>query len=473
MNIKIIGISKNNYKKLFVYLICIIILVIVVQFEPPGDLSSAGFKMLGIALISAILWTTEAVPIPVTALVIIFLQTVLGINTLADVLRYIAHPVNALLFIGFSLAAGLKKYNLDKIISYKIIKYSGAEVNKLLLRLMLVVAFLSMWMSNTATVAVMIPIAESILFTTKKEYVNIKKIFMIGIAYAGTIGGMGTPVGTTPNPITIGLLQEMADININFLDWVLIGLPFTLILIPIAWLLLIWLYPPEIKKIDIAVKNLDKYDKVENLYEIKKFLIYFFLIVFMWISGSFLPVPEDWLYIVSLGGVILLYLPLGGVLEWEEAHENVDWGVLILIGGGLSLGSGLSNTGAINWFIRLIFQYVSNLPVFIIAILIAGLTSISILFFCSITATSTTFVPIAITLAIQLDINPVFLGAAAGIASSFAYILPANTPPNAIAYSSGYFETKDMMKIGFILLVISLIVFMVIARFLWPVLFSA
>lgn len=338
---------------------------------------------------------------------------------------------------------------------------------------MCVVAVLSMWMSNTSTTAIMIPIAASILRMAKGEHKNIGKAFMIGIAYAGTIGGMATPVGTTPNPITIGFLQEMAGISLTFLDWVAIGLPFAVVLVPLAWFLLTWIYPPEVEEVDVVdISSLDDDQGETDQLGVNKFLFYFGLIVVLWLSGSFLPVPDGWLYIVSLGGSIVLYLPLFGVLEWKDAEESVDWGVLILIGGGLALGSGLSSTGVISWIIGFFEQGIQGLPISLVAILVAALTSISILFFCSITATSTAFVPLAITLAMQIDANPIILAAAAGLASSFAYLLPANTPPNAIAYTEGYFETKDMIKSGVILLVLSIIVFAVISQVLWPFMFQ-
>ncbi len=464
--------QKCDIKNIIVYLLCLLILVIV-HCDPPTGLSQTGFKMLGIAIISALLWSTDAAPIPITALIIIFLQTVLNITPLNEALKYIAHPVNALLFVGFSLAAGLKKYNLDKKISLKIIDYAGTNVRKLLFNIMAAVAFLSMWMSNTSTTAIMIPIVASILKMAEGDYENLGKAFMIGIAYAGTIGGMATPVGTTPNPITIAFLNEMVNINLTFLDWVSIGLPFVILLIPIAWLILILLYPPEIKEVSInSIQHFNEGTKSQDKIGVIKVYTYFGLLIFLWIGGSFFPVPRGWLYIVSLGGSILMYLPIVGFLNWKDTRDNVDWGVLILIGGGLSLGKGLSQSGVIDWIIGFFLQGVQGLPVSIIIILVVALTSISILFFCSITATSTAFVPFAISLALQVDANPVILAAAAGIASSFAFILPANTPPNAIAYSLGYFETKDMMKAGVILLVLCIVVFIAVSNILWPFIFK-
>lgn len=464
------GKKKLNKKQITAYSISILI-ILLVHLPPPAGLSEVGFKMLGIAIISAVLWSTDAVDIPVTAAIIIFLEIAFGVMPLNKGLSYLAHPVNALLFVGFALAAGLKKYDLDKRISLKIINYAGTNVKKLLLFIMMGVAFLSMWMSNTSTIAIMVPIIAGILSMSSGENKNIGKSFMIGIAYAGTIGGMATPVGTTPNPITIAFLNDMANIEITFLEWVAIGLPFVLFLIPIAWLLLLILFPPEVKDVRISNLEIMSEDFSEDFSGMKRMGMFFAVLITLWIGGSFFPVPDGWLYLVSLAGSVFLFIPGIGVLEWKDTKNTVDWGVLILIGGGLALGGGLTSSGVIDWIVAYVVGNLSALPVYLVVIIIAMITSISILFFCSITATSTAFVPIAITLALQLNINPVILAAAAGIASSFAFLLPANTPPNAIAYSSGYFETKDMILAGTILLFLSILVFVVISKMFWPIIF--
>ena len=453
-------------------LLSVSVLIIVNIVSPPAGLSSAGIKMIGIALVSALLWSTELVPIPVTALLIIFLQAVFGITSLQRALSFIAHPVNSLLFIGFVLSAGLQKFNLDKRISISFIKIAGTKVRMLLLSMMSIVAILSMWMSNTSTIALVIPIVVSIIEVSEGKYINIRRSFLIGIAYAGTIGGIATPVGTPPNPITIGFLNDMAGINLTFFDWIMVGLPFTIILIPLAWLVLILLYPPEVSEIEVPEEALQIEESGHSSLEISKFGLIFVSIVILWLAGSFFPVPDDWLYIVAVGGSIAMCLPFSGVLNWEELSSEVNWGVLILIGGGLALGSGLSSTGVIDWIVNSVFMDLQHLPISILIIVIAAMTSISIMFFCSITATSTAFVPLAISLALQMNVNPIIFAAAAGVASSFAYILPANTPPNAIAYSSGFFKTGDMIKSGLILLILSIIVFVGISQFIWPVIFK-
>jgi len=243
--------KRMNIRDIVVCLFCTAVLFFVHK-TPPAGLSPSGFKMLGTAVIATVLWSTEIIPLPVTGIVIIFLQVVLNISSVSESLAYLASPISALLFAGFCLAAGLKKYNLYKRISVGIIKHAGKNVKKLLFFVMCAVAFLSMWMSNTATAAVMIPIVAAILKMADGHHKNLGKIFMIGIAYAATIGGIATPVGTTPNPIAIGFLEQLVDIHLNFLDWVIIGLPFVIILIPLAWIILIKLFPPEIKELKIA-----------------------------------------------------------------------------------------------------------------------------------------------------------------------------------------------------------------------------
>jgi len=164
----------------------------------------------------------------------------------------------------------------------------------------------------------------------------------------------------------------------------------------------------------------------------------------------------------------MMFMPFIGMLTWEDTKESVDWGVLILIGGGLALGGGMVKTGALGWLVGFLSGYAQRLPVHLVMLFIAAVTSLGTLIFCSITATSTTFIPIAIALAGQMNANPVFFAAAAGVASSFAYLLPANTPPNAIAYGTGYFETRDMIKAGMLLLAASILSFFIISFFIWP-----
>lgn len=447
----------------------ILILAAVNLLAPPTGLSRSGFQMIGIALVSALLWSTELVPIPITALLIIFLQGIFNILPFQESLASLAHPVNTLLFVGFVLAAGLQKFDLDRKISISFIKLAGTRVRRLLFAMMAIVAILSMWMSNTSTVALVVPIVISIIEVSKGEYPNLKRSFMIGIAYAGTIGGIATPVGTPPNPITIGFLSDMAGVNISFLDWIMIGLPFSLILLPVAWLVVILIYPPEIDEIEVPASALEMEINENNKWGVRRFLLIFMAIVVLWLAESFFALPDNWLYLVAVGGSITMCLPMIGVLSWEELSNEVNWGVLILIGGGLALGSGLSESGVISWIVNSFMAQIQHLPINLVIIVVAAMTSLSIMFFCSLTATSTAFVPLAITLALQLNADPLIFAAAAGIASSFAYILPANTPPNAISYSSGYFETKDMIFSGLILLALSILVFVLVSNFLWPV----
>ncbi|TVQ28030.1 MAG: DASS family sodium-coupled anion symporter [Spirochaetaceae bacterium] len=451
--------------------IALAILAAVYLLPAPEGLPPEGLRMIGIALIAALFWSTEVVPIPVTALLIIFLQSTLGVLPLNVSLGSIAHPVNSLIFVGFVLSAGLEKFGLDRQISVSIIKIAGRNVRKLLFAMMAIVAVLSMWMSNTSTVALVVPIVLSMLAVSKGDNPNMKRAFLIGIAYAGTIGGIATPVGTPPNPITIGFLSEMAGINVSFLDWILIGMPFTVILLPLAWLTLILMYPPEVKEIDIPDEALVLEETQHKKSDIRRFGFIFATIVILWVAESFMPVPANWLYLVAIGGSIAMCLPIIGVLSWKELSREVNWGVLILIGGGLAMGTGLKESGVIDWLVNNYLLQLGNVSTPVLIIIVAGVTSLSIMFFCSITATSTAFVPLAISLAIQLNANPLIVAAAAGIASSFAYLLPANTPPNAIAYASGHFTTKDMMKAGIVLLALSIVVFVLISQLLWPLIF--
>jgi len=440
----------------------------------PSQFTLSARIMIAIAFIAVVFWVTECIPIPVTALLVILLQGLFGIMPFTDSFSYIAHPVNALLIAGFIIAGSLKKYDLDRRIGLKIISFMGNSTSQLVLGVMIATAFLSMWISNTAATAIMIPIGIGVIKKSSNgnHGSNMSKLMVIGTAFAANIGGIGTPLGTPPVPITIGFLNELAGISISFFDWIIRALPLVIILVPIAWKLLTIIYPPELKDVEAGTRNIKKelreMGRLTN--KQKHVIILFIFAIVLWFLdsfGFFLPLPENWLYIASLIIALIYVFPGVGALTWKEAEKEINWGILILIGGGLALGSGLLRSGVID----IVAGYMENLLVgtslFTVIAAVALVTAFSITLFSSLTATSSAFVPIAIALAMKLDVSPLLLALVAGVASCFAFLLPVNTPPNAIAYDTGYFKTIEMTKPGVILTIICVSILVAVAFFYW------
>ncbi|MFW5902493.1 MAG: SLC13 family permease [archaeon] len=439
-----IEIDKNL--KIMIATFFIAFLITLIPF--PAQFTLNARIMIAIAFIAVVFWVTECIPIPVTALLVILMQGLFGIMPFADSFSYIAHPVNALIIAGFVIAGSLKKYGLDKRIGLKIVSFMGDSTNQLVLGVMIATAFLSMWISNTAATAIMIPIGIGVLkkASNGNHGNNMSKVMVIGTAFAANIGGIGTPLGTPPVPITIGFLNELAGISISFFDWIVRAIPIVIILIPVTWKLLTIIYPPEIKKVEGGMKSVKK-----ELIEMGKFtkkqkhvVILFIIAIILWFLdslGFILPLPENWIYLASLIIALMYVFPGVGVLSWKEAEKEINWGILILIGGGLALGSGLQKAGVIEIIARYMESFLIGTSLFTVIAAVALITAFSITLFSSLTATSSTFVPVAIALAMKLDLSPLLLALVAGVASCFAFLLPVNTPPNAISYDTGYFKT--------------------------------
>lgn len=462
-------------KKLIFCGIALLIVIASLFLTPPEGLSQDGLTMLFIAFAAAFLWMTEAVSIGVTGLIIILLQSLFGIIPLGQGLTYIANPVNSIVLVGYLLAGALVNSGMDKRLSLAIISKMGERTSRLMLGIMIATAFLSMWMSNTATVAIMVPIGIGILKMAgaKPLESNYGKALFIGIAFAANIGGMGTPTGTPANPIAIALLDTLAGIQLTFLDWTVRALPLVILLLPIGWLLLQKVYPFEI---DVVEGGLDSVKgQLKEMGPIggqeKKVIVLFASAVVLWLLDSFLPLPSDWLYIVAVLLTIVIVMPKIGFLSWEEAQKLIGWDVLFLVGGGLAMGAGLKATGTITWIADILSSSFGSMPQGLAVLAVSGITAVGITIFCSLSGTATTFVPIAIGLAISFGWDPVLFALTAGLSSSFAFLLPANAAPNAVAYGSGYFKTTDMAKAGVIMMVFGVIVQGFLGAFILPILF--
>ncbi|MGE5402742.1 MAG: SLC13 family permease [Ignavibacteriales bacterium] len=451
---------------------------------PAADIAEAarGTKTALAALVLMIFWwATEAVPIPVTAILpgIIFpLFHVSGVSggrlygfDARNIFLNYAHPVIFLFLGGFLLAAALHKWKLDRRITLFILTRGSLANNSrlVILGVMSVSAFLSMWISNTATAAMFLPLGLGILSLLGVEpgNSNMGKALMLGIAYSASIGGIGTIIGTPPNGICVSILSASGFAKIDFIDWMKFGVPIVLVMVPLTWLLLISLYPPEIRSIKGGKELLLKYKaELGKISKEEKIITgVFSLAVLLWVTNPFwkyiLPgafvARLNWFdeYVIALFAAILLFIIPSDVkshrfiLDWKDS-EQVDWGVLLLFGGGIALSDVMFRTGLAN-FIASSFMGLAGTPstfvlVLLIVLMIDFLTEVT-----SNTAVTSMMIPIVISIARSTgnDVMAVSIGAA--VAASLAFMLPVATPPNAIVYGSGYIKIKDMIKAGFLL----------------------
>lgn len=438
----------------------------------PAGLSLPAWRMLMVALAAALLWMTEAVPLGITSLMIILSVAMLDILPLGAGLALVFHPVSAVVFAGFCLATALQKYGLDRRLSLALLLRMGQRTDRAVLGMMLATCLLSTMISNTAATAVMMVIALGVLRTAGvvPGQSNLGRAMLIGIPYAASIGGMGTPAGTPGNVITIALLRDMAGVSMSFLGWTLLALPVLVLALPAAWRLLISMYPPEVGRLDLtecrgALAEMGRFGPEE-----RRVAAIFGLTILLWAAEPFFRAPADWTSLVGLLAVILLSLPRAGVLEWKDIHEHTGWNIFLLIGGGLAMGNGLVRTGAVAWLARLLTSLVAAWPGWLVLSLISVATALAIMVFCTISGTATTMVPLAVGLALAAAWEPRTFAMVAGLSSSFAFLLPANAAPNALAYSSGYFRSGEMLRAGIVLMGTCVLIISLVANLVWPLL---
>ncbi len=452
----------------------------------PQIIAKSMQSVLATLLLMVIWWITEPVPIPATALLPAILFPILKISGIHEntffefnfkhtLLNY-ANPVIYLFLGGFLLAGAMQKWKLDRRLTLFILtRWRLADNSKnILLGMMITTAFVSMWISNTATTAMMLPLGLGILTLggVKPGETRFGTALMLGIAWSASIGGVGTIIGSPPNGIALGILNstfgnDPSYQTITFLDWMKFGVPFVILAIPIAWLFLIKIFPPEITRLQGGKeKLLNEQSSLGKLSIAEKRTIFIVsLAALLWVSNPFwnfiLPrwlfIQSVWIDEYSIGlicGVLLFLIPVDltegkFLLDWRDA-KFVDWGTLILFGGGIALSDAMFKTGLAIWiadsFIGM-FGTPSTLILMMLIILLAELlTEVT-----SNTAVTSMMVPIIISIALKAGSNPKILAVAAAVGASMAFMLPVATPPNALVYGTGYVTLKDMIRAGIVL----------------------
>jgi sodium-dependent dicarboxylate transporter 2/3/5 len=464
----------NGLKKVSVIAIVFGIVLFTMLIPPPLNLNPRAWRVLWIAFLAVFYWSTELIPIPLTSVLIILLLVVEGILPFDKAYSYFADKVIALMLAGEVLALSLSRHGVDRYIGVKFLGFMGEKAERVVLGMMLATSTLSMWIPNTAAAAIMAPIGVGMLglFGEERAARNLGKAMMIGIAYAATIGGLGTPVGTPPNPITISNIEKSTGVVIGFTTWMLWGIPIALILTIIAWFILIAMYKPEVEVVKGGRLTIELEARKIGLLTGRRLqaLLLFLVSALLWIIDPIASqLLKDWTYIASLVVITIHILPVVGTVTWDDVSKGVDWGVLFLIAGGLALGAGFRESGLVEFLSSIAMHSLSGYSPIAIVFAISLISSLLVVAFCSITATASLAVPLGIAIARGVGLNPIIGGVAAGIASTFAFILPANTPPNAIAYSYGFFKNYEMAKAGVVLMVISVFIATLFSYFIIPI----
>ena len=454
---------------------------------PVELVSEKGDSVIAVALWMLIWWITEAVSISVTALLPLLLFPLLKIMPIADVGANYGSPIVFLFFGGFVMALALEKVNLHKRIALNIIRLTGTTPNKVVLGFMIATASLSMWISNTASTVVMLPIALSVInllindedgFTKNDQ--NFALSVMLGIAFSANAGGIATVIGTPPNSVVIGLLENEYNIQISFLKWMTMGVPFSALLITIIYFVLVkWMFPNRDLKFnaskELIQKELKKLGPTSG--KEKMVLAIFGVTVFLWIFRTLINNIFPGLGLsdtmISIFAAIALFaipynLKKGDfIIKWQDTSK-LAWGILILFGGGLALAKGMNVSGIVDLVANGIAQ--SDISI----LLTASLLILLMLFMTELmsnVALVAVLAPVVAGIAIGLNIPILYLLIPVTMASSCAFMLPMATPPNAIVFASGFVKVPQMARVGVILNLISVALLILVFQFVVPLLF--
>lgn len=460
--------------------------VILFFFHPEG-LSVEANAVLATTVWIAIWWITEAIPIAVTALLPLVLFPLSGGLDLAATSASFGHKYVFLYMGGFIIAIAIEKWNLHKRIALNIINFIGSDIRNIILGFMIATAFLSMWISNTATSVMMLPIGMAIIKqlkdnpdTVADENQTFGKALMLAIAYSASIGGVATLIGTPPNLVLAGVVLDTYGYEITFLQWLSFGLPISIVLLFICWKYLTR-YAFQFKQKGFPGGKQEIKRQLDQLgtlsYEEKMVAFVFASNAFCWITRSFLlqsllPDLDDTIIAIFFA-IALFLIPAKNkreqLINWEEAVK-MPWGIILLFGGGMALAKGFEVSGLAVW-IGGQMTAIAGLPIILLIIVLVA----SVNFLTEITsnlATTAMLLPVLAPMALIIDVHPFALMVGAAVAASCAFMLPVATPPNAVVFGSGYLRIPDMVRKGFFMNIVSILVVTLFVYFALPALWG-
>lgn len=452
----------------------------------PDTLSAAAWATAAIGVLMAVWWATEAVPIAITALLPLVVFPLLGIASIQETAAPYSNKIIYLFLGGFIVAFAMQRWNLHRRIALSVLQHVGGDGRSLVGGFMLSSALISMWVMNTSTTMMLLPIAVSIIAVIHKTVGSLDAkgredfqfSLLLGVAYGATIGGMATLVGTAPNAMLAAFMSENYAMEIDFSSWMMVGLPLSVMMLPLAWLALTrWVFKVDFTNSDEGRAALRKMK--DDLGPITvpeiRIAIVFVLMASTWIFRPLLvKLPGlsalDDSGIAMAGAIALFLIPSGDkkdplLLRWKYA-EQLPWAVLILFGGGLTLAGAVSRTGLAEW-LGSNLQTVGSWPLWMIVILAVTM----IIFLTELTsniATTATFLPVVAAIAIESGFDPIALTVPITLAASCAFMLPVATPPNAIVFGSGMLTIPKMARAGMILNLIGIVLVSSVALFIAP-----
>lgn len=464
--------------------------LLMLRAEPPDGLSVQAWQVAAIAVWMALWWMSEAVAIPITSLLPLILFPLFGVADIKSVAAPYANPIIYLFLGGFILALGIERWNLHRRIALTTLRRFGADARRLIAGFMLTAMLLSMWITNTATTIMLLPIALAVIKVIGDNEArgdgaaldDFSTAMLLGIAYAATLGGLATLIGTIPNALFAAFMVEHHDVQIGFAQWMAFGLPLTLILTPLFWWILThWLFPIRIRASAETMRKLQHMRDELGPIDIaqKRVIAVFALTALAWTTRPLLqkiPALEALgdPAIALLAALSLFVLPSGmkpgqRLMDWSQT-EKLPWGILLLFGGGLTLAAAALNTGLAAWLGAQLEALRALHPALLLlcaAAMIVFLTELT-----SNTGVTATFLPIMAALAGADSALLLPLMLTATIAASCAFMLPVATPPNAIVYASGRLRISQMARAGLALNLISILVITAAALWLLPLIFT-
>ncbi|GAF14725.1 LOW QUALITY PROTEIN: sodium-dependent transporter [Bacillus sp. JCM 19045] len=467
----------------------LLFLLTMLFFEPAG-LSADGQRVLAVTLWIATWWMTEAIPIPATSLMPLILLPLTGAMEGSAVASSYGNDIIFLFLGGFFIATAMEKWDLHKRVALFIIAVIGTSTQRILLGFMIATGFLSMWVSNTAAVMMMIPMALAITAQVaaalkedkhKRDLPKFEKALIFGVGYAGTIGGLGTLIGTPPNIILAAQLDTIFGISIGFGSWMLFAVPVVILLLLFTWFYLGTIsFKTSIKELPGGKALIqDERKKLgKTSYEEKVVASVFTFAAFMWISREFFWAGDDALIyqlpgisdgMIAIMATMLLFLvpakAAARILDWSDS-KNIPWGVLLLFGGGLAIAAGFQSSGLSSW----LGDQLTILDGLHMLLIIGGATLLIMMLteITSNTATATMILPVVAALAVALNIHPFALMIPCAMAANCAFMLPVGTPPNAIIFGTGKIRIVEMVRAGFWLNVFATAIIVLAVYYLVP-----
>lgn len=481
-------IFKNYRKELTLSLG--LILAFLFYFANPLGLDTKAKLVLSIAIAMIVWWVLEAMPLAVVALIPIIAFPLFHISSIKEVTKSYADATIFLFLGGFFIGLAIEKWNLHKRIALGIIHITGTNGDRIILGFIIATCFLSLWLSNTATTMMMFPIAMSVIHVINvhnapgSNVKNFSLVLMLSIAYASNFA-LGTIIGTPPNVAYAGHISERFNYTIGFTDWMLVFMPLTIVLILLLyWIMVKWLYPNRISHSEEGTiyiqEELNKLGPL-TLPE-KRVLIVFVGTIFLWITKDVLnefqqTLALDDTIIAMIGAICLFIIPSGNtqssreerILEWSDTGK-IAWGILLLFGGGIALAKALEEVNLLDQLGTYIASFSTN-NIFVM-ILIVTTISVFLSEVMSNVAQVIVLAPVISSVAVALRMDPLLLGIPMTLGASCASMLPMGTPPNAIVFASGHVKIKHMIKTGFVLNVVCILVITVFCYFLQPLLLT-